>query len=134
MRKWEERTEVVNVITINNDLVDGEERILESMDSEKNPKTFKLGDHLNVEQSTEMHKMSDEFPDVFKDKIGCTDLVQHVISLTDSKPCVQPSYKVPEELRQEVGNEIERLLAQGIIAESDLNLCAPLKQKTENLR
>jgi len=119
-------TEIINVITVNDDLTDGEDNILDSLDAVKEAVIVNVGDHLTTEQKAENYKVIREFPDVFTDKIGCTDLVQHVINLTDSKPCVQPPYKVPEALRHKVQKEIERLLAQGIIAESDSNFCAPL--------
>jgi hypothetical protein len=48
LRKWEERVETVNVITINEDLVDGEEKILDSMGIAKEPKTFNVGGHLSI--------------------------------------------------------------------------------------
>jgi len=124
LRKWEERTEIINVITVNDDLTDGEDTILDSLDAVKDTVIVSVGDHLTTEQKAEIYKVIHEFPDVFADKIGYTDLVQHVINLTDSKPCVQPPYKVPEALRHEVQKEIERLLSQGIIAESDSNFCA----------
>lgn len=126
LRKWEERIEVANVVTVNDDLVEGEEKILDSMELVNLPMMYNVGVHLTETEKAELFKLFADFPQVFTDKIGCTDLVQHVIRLTDSKPCVQPPYKVPEALRQEVQMEIERLLAEGIIAESDSNFCAPL--------
>ena len=114
------------MITVNNDLVDGEEKLLDSIDVDRELKTFNVGGHLSEKERTELYSLFDEFPEVFTDKIGCTDLIQHSIRLTDSRPCVQAPYKVPEALREEVQREIERLLAEGIIAESDSSYCAPL--------
>jgi hypothetical protein len=47
LRKWEERVKTINVITTNEDLVDGEGEILDSMGIAKEPKTFNVGGHLS---------------------------------------------------------------------------------------
>ena len=70
--------------------------------------------------------MLSEFPDVFSDKIGSADLVEHEIRLTNDKPVVRAPYKVLESLQGEVEKEFERLLAANIIVESDSNYCAPM--------
>jgi hypothetical protein len=81
--------ETVNVITINEDLVDGEEKILDSIDIAKELKTFNVGGHLNEDERAKLYGLFEQFTEVFfTDKIGCTDLIQHVIRLTDSRPCV----------------------------------------------
>jgi hypothetical protein len=126
LRKWEERVETVNVITVHDDLVDGEEEILDSIDVAREKKSFNFGGHLSEEENKQLFSLFENFKNVFTDKLGCTDLIQHVIRLTDSKPCVQAPYKIPEALRDEVRKEIERLLAEGIITESDSSYCAPL--------
>jgi hypothetical protein len=123
--KWNERVKTVNVITVNDDLVD-EEKLLDSIDVAREPNKFNVGSQLSQEELTQLFNLFEEFPDVLTDRIGCTDLIEHVTRVTDSKPCVQPTYKVPEALRDEVQKEIERLLAEGIIAESESNYTAPL--------
>jgi hypothetical protein len=102
LHKWEERVETVNVITVHDDLVDGEEEILDSIDVAREKKSFNVGGHLSEEENKQLFSLFENFKDVFTDKLGCTDLIQHVIRLTDSKPCVQAPYKVPEALRDEV--------------------------------
>jgi hypothetical protein len=54
LRKWEERVETVNVITINEDLVDGEEKIFDSMGIAKEPKTFNVGGHLSKDERVKL--------------------------------------------------------------------------------
>jgi hypothetical protein len=114
------------MITVNNDLVEGEEKLLDSIDVARESKTYNVGGHLSETERTKLFSLFEEFSEVFTDKIGCTDLIEHSIRPTDSRPCVQAPYKVPEALREEVQMEIERLLAEGIIAESDSSYCAPL--------
>jgi hypothetical protein len=75
-------------------------------------KTFNVGGHLSKKERTELYSLFEEFPEVFTDRIGCKALIEHSIRLTDSRPCVQAPYKVPEALREEVQKEIERLLAK----------------------
>ena len=56
------------------------------------------------------------------DRIGRTHLIQHEIVLTDDTPVYQASYKMPETLKPEVKNEIDRMLADGILQVDD-NTC-----------
>ena len=126
LKRWEERTEEVIVVMLDDETIEEDEKVWQSVDLPTTSQNFKIGEHLSETQVVELQKLLAEFPEVFSDKIGCTDLVEHVIRVTDSKPCVQPPYKVPEALRDEVEREIERQLSEGIIVESDSPYSAPL--------
>jgi hypothetical protein len=83
LKKWESRVETINVATLDDELVEGEEKIWESIDCSKASKTFNIGQHLSPIQTSELQKLLAEFPDVFSDEIECTDLVDHVIKVTN---------------------------------------------------
>jgi hypothetical protein len=73
-----------------------------------------------------MRALLNDFPDVLSDKTGRTDLIRHVIRLTDEKPCSQPAYRVPDSLKPELEKEIQQLLDEGHIVHSNSDFCAPL--------
>ena len=74
----------------------------------------------------EQIEVPDEFPDVFSNKIGETNLIEHTIKLTDDTPCVQREYRILDALKEQVSKQIEQVLADGIIWESESGCAAPL--------
>jgi hypothetical protein len=57
LRKWEERVETVNIITVNEDLMDGEDKILDSIDITKQPKNFNVGGHLSEDERAKLFSL-----------------------------------------------------------------------------
>jgi len=78
-----------------------------------------IGDKLTVEQQTKLKEVISKFSDVFTDRPGKTDLIQHEIQLTDDSVFYQGSYRVPEALRDEVEQELTRLLDADILEYDD---------------
>ena len=54
-----------------------------------------IGEKLTVEQQTKLKEVISKFSDVFTDRPGKTDLIQHEIQLTDDSVFYQGSYRVP---------------------------------------
>jgi len=82
---------------------------------------------LSLDQKRDLVSMLNEFGDVLTDRIGCSDLIEHDIKLTDEKTIPhQLIYKVPDEMKPEVEHEIEQLLKAGIIVESDSVYASPI--------
>jgi len=46
---------------------------------------LQIGSHLSLDQKRDLVSMLNEFGDVLTDRIGCTDLIEHDIKLTDEK-------------------------------------------------
>jgi hypothetical protein len=102
-------------------------RFRKEFDSSIGNKKFNIGALLESHQLTELMQLLNDFPDVFSDKLGRTDLIEHEIKVKNPKPCVSTPYKVPEALQPAVEREIERLLTEGILIESDSSTyAAPL--------
>ena len=99
---------------------------------------FHIAQRLTVEQKGEFQQMLAEFPDVFTEKPGKTDKIKHRIQVTDEKPCYQPSYRIPETLRQSVEQELSQMLEDGVIQHDDeTSHNSPLvivRKKDEGLR
>ena len=66
-----------------------------------------MGENLTNEQKKKLTELIDSYRDLFTDKLGCTDIAKHKITVTDDKTCCyQPAYRIPESLREAVHNEL----------------------------
>ena len=67
----------------------------------------------------EKESLLNEFaPVVYGPSIGCTDLIEHTIEVTSTKPMKQKYYPVSQKLEEVLHAEIERMLGQDIIESS----------------
>ena len=80
---------------------------------------FNIGQQLSAEQRSRMEQLLAAYQDVFSDTPGRTDLIEHVITVTDETPCFQPSYRIPEAMRDKVHDELMAMVANGIIEYND---------------
>ena len=112
----------------------GELDILDMTDESVSPKllpsqmiNISTLSHLSVQQQRELLQLLDHHADCFSDMPGNITCVEHVIELTPGfKPKRMREYKVPESLKVEVENQIEKMLASGIVRESTSPMCSPL--------
>ena len=94
-------------------------------DDVKGPPEISL--HLSDQQTSQLTNLIQSFKDtVFSEKLGHTDLIQHAIKLKDEKPCVSKSFRLPDSLKDQVARQIEKMLADGVIEESDSDFRSPL--------
>lgn len=71
---------------------------------------------MSDSQRRDILQVLDRYPQVFSDRPGYCDLVQHEIPLIDGfKPKRLRAYKVPESLKEEVSKQIAELLRLGFI-------------------
>lgn len=127
LKKFHEANTSVNTVVVTDDAQ--ENQFLDALDYEPSDieNELQIGGHLSLDQKRDLISILDEFSDVLTDKIGCTDLIEHVIKLTDEKTIPhQPIYKVPDTMKPEVEHEIEKLLKAGIIVESDSVYASPI--------
>ena len=87
---------------------------------------FNIGDQLDGMQKRKLLEVLESFPDVFSDVPERTDLVQCQIKLKDPTPCKIAAYKIPDSLKQEVEDQITKMLQLGLIEESDSEYSSPL--------
>ena len=98
---------------------------------------FKIEASLPAKQKDRLRELLTEFKDVFRPTLGETHLAVHHIRLRDTTPCVRPAYRIPEALKQPLQDEINWLLAAGIIRECRSDYRAPLipiRKKDNTLR
>ena len=76
---------------------------------------FVIGNQLTADQGADMRRLLADFDDVFTDRPGRTDLIQHHIRVTDEMPTYQAPYRIPESLRDAVYEELMKMLDNNII-------------------
>ena len=62
-----------------------------------------------------MEQLLSQYPYVFIDKPGSTDVVEHMIRVTDDASCFQAAYMIPESMRDAVEAELMKMLQNGIL-------------------
>lgn len=81
-------------------------------------------DHLNEEEKSKLVKIIKEYYDIFSKEnltLTHTSTIKHEIKTTDETPVFTRSYRYPECYREEIKNQVNKLLNDGIIQES----CSP---------
>lgn len=91
--------------------------VYEYQDSDESKK-FNIGENLTAEQKTELLNLLNSFPEVFTSKTGRTDMIEHKITLLHNRPCKQAMYKIPHAIRDQVEAQLNKLLEDGVIEES----------------
>ena len=97
-----------------------------SSTSESTWKDVKFGDTLTEQQLLEAKTLVKEFEDIFTDKPGITNLVEHTIHLTTSEPIRAKAYSVPHALKEQVDSELKMMLQTGIIEPSEAPYASPM--------
>ena len=80
---------------------------------------FAISNQLTDEQRAKFRNMLSEFPDVFCEQLGKTNVITHKIRVTDETPCYQTPFRIPEMLKKPVEEELTSMLQQGIIKRDD---------------
>ena len=99
--------------------------------------TPKIGDQLNLEQQSELQELLRGYQDVFQNIPGRTNMTQHNIVSGSASPVKLPPYRLPYAYRDTVKQELEKMLASGIIEPSCSEWSAPIvliKKKDGSLR
>lgn len=85
--------------------------------------------HLNVEERTNLETLCANYADVFYiegEALTFTNKIKHNIRTTDELPVYTKSYRYPFIHRQEVRDQITKMLEQGIIRPSDSAWSSPI--------
>ena len=84
------------------------------------------GDHLTESQRVEINSLIYDFGDIFTDKPGTTNLVEHHIELTSNDPIRSKPYPIPYSVRKSLKQDISDMLKMGVIRESNSPYAAPV--------
>lgn len=86
-------------------------------------------DHLNDEETANLNLLCSRYSDVFYiegEPLTFTNKIKHRIRTTDEQPIYTKSYRYPFVHRQEVRDQIAKMLEQGIIQPSDSAWSSPI--------
>jgi len=86
-------------------------------------------EHLNDEEKNKLTQLLKEFSDIqySEDKdLTFTSVIRHEIKTSHDNPVYKRPYSYPFSYESEVNKQIEEMLTQGIIRESDSPYCSPL--------
>ena len=103
----------------------------ENKQEETGSKTdYKFGKNLNEEQKNQLQQILSEYQDVtaagFEDIQTKENRFFHDVDTTDAKPIKQRPYRTPYHLRPWVNQEIQQMLASGIIRKSKSPWASPI--------
>ena len=92
-------------------------------------KKLKL-DHLNPEERETMERVCRDYSDIFYltgEKLSCTNAARHSINvMPGTSPSNTRPYRLPEAQIAEIGKQIDKLLREGVIEESNSPWNSPL--------
>lgn len=86
-------------------------------------------DHLNPEERINLEKICSQYADIFYidgEPLTFTNKIKHHIRTTDEVPVYSKSYRYPFVHREEVRNQISKMLEQGIIRPSESAWSSPI--------
>ena len=88
------------------------------------PDHFK-GPDLSDTMKSELDSALSQFPSVYSNKPGNTTLAKHCIKTSTNSPIWSPAYTIPVNIEAKFKEELDNLIADGIIEESDSPWCSP---------
>ncbi|KAL0156516.1 hypothetical protein M9458_047762, partial [Cirrhinus mrigala] len=94
-------------------------------------------EYLPKQDQTQLLQLLTQFPQLLRQRPGRTTVIQHHIHLTDTTPCRQRPYRVPESLLMPLKQEIQTMLDLGVIEPSESEWSSPLvivPKKDKSLR
>ena len=101
---------------------------------------IKTNKNFDENSQAEIFDLLQQYHDVFsksEDDVGCTDMIEHRIKLTDETPVRQPDRRIPPALVPEVKKILNDWLHQGIIRDSDSPYASQIvlvKKKNNQIR
>lgn len=121
LRLWVDREESVLSVKTIGPLIQEEEGMAEISPSPTQTESVKdiaINPELSPDQRKEIDSILMEYADIFTDLPGRTNLVEHHIQTTTEIPIHQRPYRLPEAMKAVVRQELDKMLAQGVIEPS----------------
>ena len=85
-----------------------------------------INPELSAEQINEVNSFLKEYSDIFTDVPKITHLAKHRVDLTQKEPVRSKIYPIPYKMEEVISNEIDDMLAKGIIERSEAAYASPL--------
>ncbi len=116
---------------------DDEETIPDMMSHGETYRDVKYSDELTPEQRQEAEELVYKYHSIFTDSPGTTHLAEHKIILTTDEPVRQRPYPLPFSTREQVKEEIQKMLKDDVIERTSSPYASPIvlvKKKDNSLR
>ena len=101
------------------------------------PDNVRINPALSAERHKQMQSVLQEYSTTLSDLPGRTDVVEHVIRVTEEKPFRIKQYDLPVHAGDAVAEEIDKMIASGIIEPSSSPYASPItvvKKKDNTIR
>jgi hypothetical protein len=91
-------------------------------------------DQLTVEQNQQLHDLLSAYSDILSDVPQVTNVIKHVVNTRTNDPMYKRPYPLPYAMRNQVKEEVDKMLKAGIVESSDSPYAAPvvLVRKKDN--
>uniref|UniRef100_A0A131XKF8 RNA-directed DNA polymerase n=1 Tax=Hyalomma excavatum TaxID=257692 RepID=A0A131XKF8_9ACAR len=143
LKKYEERppsTDMVDhaAVTLQSEQPEEEPELpLLSLKQHETYRDVKVADSLDANQKAHVEQLLSIYHDIFSDVPGKTNLVECKITTTSTEPVNVRQYPIPFAVHEAVEQEVQQMLAQGIIEPSDSPYQSPIvvvKKKDGSMR
>lgn len=105
--------------------------------SKENVDDVTISPELTTVEKQQLKELLSEYEDIFSDVPKVTNIIEHRVVTKTDEPIYQRPYPLPYALRDKVREEIDNMLAAGIVEPSDSPYAAPIvliKKKDNTLR
>ena len=85
-----------------------------------------INPELSAEQISEVKSLLKEYSDIFTNVPQIMHLAKHIVDLTQKEPVQSKIYSTSYKMEEVISNEIDDVLAKGIIERSEAAYASPL--------
>jgi hypothetical protein len=105
-----------------------------NIESKESINDVTICDELTVEQKQQLHDLLSDYSDIFSDVPQVTNVIKHVVNTRTNDPIYKRPYPLPYAMRNQVKEEVDKMLKAGIVESSDSPYAAPvlLVRKKDN--
>lgn len=97
-----------------------------NIESKESINDVTICDELTVEQKQQLHDLLSDYSDIFSDVPQVTNVIKHVVNTRTNDPIYKRSYPLPYAMRNQVKEEVDKMLKAGIVESSDSPYAAPV--------
>jgi hypothetical protein len=97
-----------------------EESAIPIKNNENKYQEFNVGNFISDEDRVKLIELLNSFTNIFSEIPGCTNLIKYQIKVDKNvKPIYRTAYQIPFHLRDQVQQELDKMLQNGIIQKSN---------------
>jgi hypothetical protein len=106
-----------------------------NIESKESINDVTICDELTVEQKQQLHDLLSDYSDIFSDVPQVTNVIKHVVNTRTNDLIYKRPYPLLYAMRNQVKEEVDKMLKAGIVESSDSPYAAPviLVRKKDNM-